>query len=163
MDERVERSIEELESANRLLEFLGTLTEEQWLSASSKGGWPVPALAYHIADGYRLHLLWLEHLRFRHDVPGSPQDLDEGNARTAHDAYAFGPETTRRALDSGGRVLVAYLRGLGSEELDRSARHGPLGGHEVSVADMLEIAPRHVREHLASLQVAVARPGPSRT
>lgn len=114
------------------------------------------ALAYHIADGYRLHVLWIEHLRLGQEVPGSPAELDEGNARMAEDAAEFSLETVRRAVESGGRLLIAYLSGLRPEESDRAAPHGPLGGKEISVADMLEIATWHVREHLASLRSCLA-------
>lgn len=164
MDERIERSVFALEAANRdLRRFLSSLTEEQWGATDSKEGWPVSAVAYHIADGYRIHILWLEHLRLGDRVPGTSEELDEANARTARDAVAFNPETVRRAVEAGGRLLVAYLCGLGSEEIDRSAPHGPLGGGEVSVADMLEISPWHVREHLDSLRSAVSPPEGSRT
>ncbi|HEV8420059.1 MAG TPA: DinB family protein [Actinomycetota bacterium] len=156
-DTRLERSIEELEAANgELLAFLDTLTDEQWRTGRSKEGWPVCALGYHIADGYRLHLLWIEYLRRGQEVPGSPEELDQANARTAEDAAGFSLRTARRAVETGGRLLVAYLRGLRSEEIDRSAPHGPLGGKEVSVADMLEITPWHVREHLSSLRSCLA-------
>jgi hypothetical protein len=158
MEERIERSIADLEAANRdLSEFLGSVTEEQWRAAGSNEGWPVSALAYHIAEGYRIHMLWLEHLRLGQEVPGTSEELDDANARTAEDAVGLSPETVQRAVETGGRLLVAYLRGLGSEEIDRSAPHGPLGGDEMSVADMLEIAPWHVREHLDSMRSAVSR------
>lgn len=164
MDERIERSIAELEAANRdLLEFLGSVDQEQWRATGSKEGWPVSGVAYHIAEGYRVHMLWLEHLRLGQEVPGTPEELDDTNARTAQDALALSPETVRGAVETGGRLLVAYLRGLGPQEIDRSGRHGPLGGDEMSVADMLEIAPWHVQEHLGSMRSAVSRPQGSRT
>lgn len=164
MDARVERSVTELEAANRdLHDFLGSLTEEQWRAEASNEGWPVCAVAYHIAEGYRIHMLWLEHLRLGQEVPGSPEELDDANARTAQDALALSPDTVRRAVETGGRLLVAYLHGLGSHEIDRLAPHGALGGDPVSVAEMLEIAPWHVREHLGSMRSAVSRSEGSRT
>ncbi len=160
MDERIERSVAELEAANHdLLEFFDSLTGEQWRAAGSNEGWLVSAVAYHIADGFRIHMLWLEHLRLKEAVPGTPEELNESNARTAHDAVAFSPETVRRAVENGGQLLRAYLRGIGSEEIGRSAPHGPLGGDDMTVQDMLEIAPWHVREHLDSMRSAVSQLG----
>jgi DinB family protein len=164
MDPRIEVAITDLEEGNRdLLDFLASLTDQQWRAVSEEERWPVRAVAYHIADGFRIHMLWIEHLRLRQPVPGTPEQSDEENARTAGESAAMSPLTIRAAARTAGRLIVAYLGELRSEELGRSASHGPLGGREVGVQEMLEIAPCHVREHLKSMNAAVSRLGASQT
>ena len=147
-----------LEDANRdLLAFLASVEEEQWRMTGTAEGWPVAALAYHIADGYRIHLRWLDHMRKGEPVPGTPADLDAENARTVADAEEMSAEVVMSALETGGRLLAAYVRGLEPDELTVSVPHGPLGGDDTSVDFMLDIASWHVREHLRSLRRAVVR------
>jgi uncharacterized damage-inducible protein DinB len=155
-EDRIERVAARLEAANRdLLEFLASLGDAQWRVTGTVEGWPVIALAYHVADGYRIHLRWLDFLRTGQSVPGTPAALDEENARTAADARELSPGVVRSAAETAGRLLVAYVRDLDPDELRLSRPHGPLGGDEVSVESMLDIAAWHVREHLASMRVAV--------
>jgi hypothetical protein len=156
--DRVASVAEELEAASRdLVRFLGALTEDQWQAVDTSEGWPVLAVAYHVADGYRIHMGWLDLLRRERPVPGTPADLDVENARAVADAKDLPKETVLPAVETGGRLIVAYVRDLGGEELTRSARHGPLGGQQVSVDFLLDIAVWHVREHLRSMRRATER------
>jgi DinB superfamily len=157
-EERIEAAADELESANReLLAFLASLEGEQWAAVTTDERWPVRGAAYHVADGYRIHIRWLEFLRVGKAVPGLPADLDAENARAVADAADLSPEVIAAAADTAGRLLVAYVRGLRGEELSRSAPHGQLGGRRVAVSDMLDISPWHVRTHLAGMRRAVGR------
>jgi uncharacterized damage-inducible protein DinB len=156
-EKRIDRAARRLEAANHdLLELLASLSDEQWRATRTVEGWPVIALAYHVADGYRIHLRWLDFLRARQPVPGTPADLDEENARTVADARGLSPGVVRSAAETAGRLLVAYVRDLDPDELHLSAPHGPLGGDEISVESMLDITAWHVLEHLASMRAAVA-------
>lgn len=155
--ERIERAAADLESANRdLADFLASLPDDQWRTASTAEGWPVIAAAYHVADGYRLHILWLDHLRLGHAVPGTPEDLDKANAQAVSDAAELAPNTVMSAVALSGRLLAAHVRGLQLHELTASASHGPLGGRRITVEEMLDIAVWHVREHLRNMRSAVA-------
>ena len=154
--DRIATAAEELEAANRdVVGFLGALTEEEWRAVDTSEGWPVRAVAYHVADGYRIHMRWLDLLRAGRPVPGTPDDLDAENARAVADAQQLSTGTVLAAVETAARLIVAYVRDLDGEELTRSARHGPLGGQRVSVDFVLDIAVWHVREHLRSMRLAV--------
>jgi uncharacterized damage-inducible protein DinB len=153
--ETIERAAGHLEAANReVMAFLASLGPDRWEATGTEEGWPVRGVAYHVADGYRIHLRWLDLLRRQEAVPGTPLGLDRENAQAVADAASLSPPVILAALQTAGRLLVAYLRGLDPVELDRSARHGQLGGRQVSVRDMLGIAPWHVRSHLLSMRQA---------
>lgn len=115
-------------------------------------------MAYHVADGYRIHMRWLDLLREGRPVPGTPDDLDAENARAVADAKELPKEAVLPAVETAGRLIVAYVRDLDEDEVTRSARHGPLGGQPVSVDFVLDIAVWHVLEHLRSMRLAVERP-----
>jgi uncharacterized damage-inducible protein DinB len=154
--DRIASVAQDLDAANRdVVGFLTSLTEDQWHAVDTPEGWPLLAVAYHVADGYRIHMGWMDLLRGGRPVPGTPGDLDAENARAVADANALPKEAVLPAVETAGRLIVAYVRDLGGEELTRSARHGPLGGQQVSVDYLLDIAVWHVREHLRSMRRAV--------
>jgi hypothetical protein len=149
---------DELEAANReIVSFLGLLTDEQWQATGTPEGWQVTAVAYHVADGYRIHMRWLDLLRRGRAVPGTPDDLDVENASAAADAMDLPKTVVLSAVETAGRLIVAYIRDLDADELSRSAPHGPLGGRDASVDFVLDITAWHVREHLRSMRAAVER------
>jgi hypothetical protein len=157
------RAANDLEAANgAFLAFLDSLGEREWRAIDTSEGWPVAAVAYHVADGYRIHLRWLDLLRRGEPVPGTPGDLDAENARTAQDAMGLSPGVIRSAAETAGRMLVAAVRGLGPGEVEASAALGPLGGRKMTVGSLLEITAWHVRSHMRSMRLAVqsGRQGP---
>jgi DinB family protein len=156
--DRVVFAADDLEAANReIVAFLGALTEEQWQTIGAPEGWPVVAMAYHVADGYRIHMRWLDLLRREGAVPGTPADLDAENAQAVADAKDLPSDAVLSAVETAGRLIVAYVRDLDTNELTRSASHGPLGGGNVSVDFVLDITAWHVREHLRRMRSAVER------
>jgi len=156
--DRIASAAEELQAANRdVVGFLGALTEDQWHVVDTSEGWPVRAVAYHVADGYRIHMRWLDLLRAGRPVPGAPDDLDAENARAVADATELSTKTVLSAVETAGRLIVAYVRDLDGDALTLSAMHGPLGGRPVSVEFLLDVAVWHVREHLRSMRLAVER------
>jgi hypothetical protein len=156
---RIASAADDLEEANReLLAFLGSLTDEQWRAAHTRDGWTLAAAAYHVADGYRIHMGWLDLVRRNQPVPGVPEDLDALNARTVADASELTPRDVLIATQTAGRLLVAYVRDLEPSELAASASHGPLARPEVSVDFLLDITAWHVRDHLRGMREAVRSP-----
>jgi uncharacterized damage-inducible protein DinB len=156
--ERIVLAADDLEAANReIVDFLGRLTEDQWQATVTPECWPVTAVAYHVADGYRIHMRWLDLLRRGRAVPSTPADLAAENARAVADAKDLPTAVVLSAVETAGRLIVAYVRDLDTDELTRSAPHGPLGGRDVSVDFVLDITAWHVREHLGSLRTAVER------
>jgi hypothetical protein len=155
-NQRIADAVSHLERAGEeLMSLLASMDREQWAAIGTAEGWPVKALAYHVADGHRIHLRWLDHMRKREPVPGTPAELDAENARTVADAGELSPDVVMSAVRTGGRLLAAYVRGLHPDELRFAVPHGPLGGEDTSIDFMLDIATWHVREHLASLRAAV--------
>jgi hypothetical protein len=153
---RVVFAADDLEEANReIVGFLGVLTEEQWQATGTPEGWPVVAVAYHVADGHRIHMRWLDLLRRGRAVPGTPADLDAENARAVADTKDLPSGAVLSAIETAGRLIVAYVRDIDADELTRSAPHGPLGGRDVSVDFVLDITAWHVREHTRSMRAAV--------
>jgi hypothetical protein len=156
---RIEEAAADLEAAqHEVLGFLRSLSGAQWSATGTREGRPVAAVAYHVADGYRIHLRWLDLLRLGQPVPGTPADLDAENARTLADAAELPTDVVVSAVETAGRLLVAYVRDLEDGELSVSAPHGPLGHDEMSVDFMLDITAWHVREHLGSMRAAVEIP-----
>jgi uncharacterized damage-inducible protein DinB len=154
--QRIQQAARDLEAANReLAAFLSGLTPKQWRTARTPEGWPLLGAAYHVADGYRIHMRWLDRLRRAERIPGGPADLDEENARAIADAEELDSDVVMSAIQTAGRLLVACLREIDADELKSSARHGPLE-QDVSVDRLLDIAGWHVREHLRTMRAAVS-------
>jgi hypothetical protein len=104
---------------------------------------------HHIAEGHANSVRWLHGMACGDGVAESAEDIDRANAVHAVRSMDAGRAETVALLESNGALMESTLRGLGDEELDRTAPFGPAGGRELATVDLAAVAARHTREHLA--------------
>lgn len=158
MTTRIEDLVAEFEAVNEeIIATVARCTDEEWRRACAGESWSVGVVAHHIAVVHRDFLGLIGALAAGQTrSPGSSMaDVDRGNARHARDHAAVGKRETLDALRENGAAAARQLRGLRDEQLDRVA--GVFGGHELSVAQVLEwIVIGHAREHLESIRATLA-------
>ncbi len=114
-------------------------------------------MLHHIAEGHANSVRWLHGMACGDGVAESAEDIDRANAVHAVRSMDAGRAETVALLESNGALMESTLRGLGDEELDRTAPFGPAGGRELATVDLAAVAARHTREHLAHAVAAVGR------
>src|ERR1051325_782573 len=145
----------QIEAANdELIAFIETCTDEEWARTCEAEGWPVAVVAHHIAWGHHVAAGWIRTIASGHDIPGSPELHDAGNAAKAAEATG----TTREEVIALARrnivELAEVVRSLTDPGLAKSSPFGPAGGRPMSV-DRLAGARGHLDRHLGSIRAAV--------
>ena len=154
-DARLQHAADDLDSATReLLDLISLVPEAAWNAGQTAEGWPVAAVARHIAKGYLIHMGWLDHLRRGERVPGSPPDLDRQNERDARSMRERAEVISE--IERNSTRLAGYFRDLQPREISQAGPHGPLGGDAISVEEMLGICAWHVRSHMESVRAAMS-------
>ncbi|HEX5504795.1 MAG TPA: DinB family protein [Thermomicrobiales bacterium] len=157
MTTRVEHLVAEFEAVNEeIIAIVARCSDEEWRRACTGEGWAVGVVAHHIATVHRDFLGLIGALAAGQTrSPGSSMaNVDQSNARHACDHAAVGRQETLDALRENGAAAARQLRDLRDEQLDRVA--GVFGGHELSVAQVLEwVVIGHAREHLASIRATL--------
>jgi hypothetical protein len=139
-----------------VIAIVETCTGEQWRRPAAGEGWPVGVVAHHIAEVHQDFVGLLGALASGQTrSPGaSIEDVDQGNARHAHDYAAVGKPEALEALRTNGAAVARLLRSFSNEQLGHVA--GVFGGRELSVAQVVEwIVIGHAAEHLASLRATL--------
>ena len=131
-------------------------TADQWRLPCVDEGRLVGVVAHHIATVHRDFTGLLTALvAGQTRSPGSSMaDVDESNARHAHDFAEVGQAETLDLLRTNGAAVVALLNRLDDAQLDRIA--GVFGGNKLTVAQVVEwIVIGHARVHLASIRATI--------
>jgi hypothetical protein len=136
-----------------LLDLVAPLDEQEWISSGTREGWPVAAVARHIASGYSIHAEWISHVRRGESVVGTPDDLDKENAEAA--GQPVRKQDVVAEIRGALPKLLESLEDLDPDELRRSAWVGPID-QEASVGELANIAAWHVRHHTESIRLAVS-------
>jgi DinB superfamily len=136
--------------------FIETCTEEEWGRKSAAEGWPVNAVADHIAWGHEISAGWIRTIRAGENVPGSPEAHDAANHARAAQAANMGRAEVIQLANRNVSQLAELLRSLTESDLSKSAAFGPGGGDTMSV-EQLAGSRRHLDRHLGSIRSAVGR------
>jgi len=107
------------EARGRLLDFVRTCTDEQWLERPLADGDPrsVGVIVDHVADAYEYLAGWIAALVRREPVEVDATVVDDLNARHASTAAApTRDDVTNHLADSGDR-MIELISSLGPEHL----------------------------------------------
>ena len=137
--------------------FARGCTDREWALRVPGEGWSVGVVLHHIAEGHAHGARWLQGMARGDGVAETAEDIDRDNAAHAIREEGAAPAETIALLEANGDLLEEALRGLGDEDLDRTAPFGPAGGRRLPTGDLAAVPARHTREHLAHAREAVAR------
>ncbi len=137
--------------------FVQSCSEDEWRAAVPGEDWSVGVVLHHIAEGHGQASRWLQAMSNGEGVTETAEDVDRANASHAVRAGSVDPVETVLLLEVRGAELVALLRRLDDQQLDRRAPFGPAGGEVFPCVDLAAVATRHTREHLEHARNALAR------
>ena len=160
MSERAEALAAELDQVNTALEReIEGCSEEDWRRTCSGEGWSVGVAAHHLAVAHESILGLVQAVANGQPVP--PITVEMLDASNAEHAVEFATVTRAEVLDvqrRGARAAADAVRGLGDEQLDRTAPMALAGGAPMSAQQLIEVGLiGHPAEHLASIRAAVGR------
>jgi DinB superfamily len=118
-------------------------------------GWPVAVVMHHVAEGQRQMLGWLDHARRGEAITKTASEIDDDNARHARDCAHVTRADTVASLERHGGALARSIRDLSADELATSVSFGPANAMAVTVGDLVPVAARHSRTHLAAARTAL--------
>ncbi len=115
-------------------------------------GWSVKDTLAHLASiEARLRAMWQHAVEGRAGPLPGPS-LDDYNAACVAERRGWALGQIAAELDRATDETRRFVEGLAPDALDRRWTHPTRG--EVTVESLLEIEPRHLREHLAQVQAA---------
>jgi len=135
--------------------FVETCTDGHWTTMVDGEDWPVGVVIHHIAVGHLQMTDWLGLARRGEAITTSAAEIDADNARHAHDFAGVTRADTIDGLRRHGAALAQLIRGLGPSELSTSTAFGPANGMEVTTEQLVLVAARHCRTHLADARAAL--------
>jgi uncharacterized protein (TIGR03083 family) len=154
MADRKQELIDDVEAARReVLDAVDGLTPDQWERPTTNPGWSAKDTLAHLASiESRLRQMFglvLSGASWPADAP----DLDTYNAACVAERRVWAPAQVVAELRSSGAETRQLLGGLAPADLDRRWTHPTRG--EVTLASLVEIIPRHLREHGREIRAAV--------
>ena len=135
--------------------FVESCTEGHWTAMVSGEDWPVGVVVHHIAVGHLQMIDWLGRARCGDAITKSAAEIDSDNARHAREFAGVSRADAIDGLRRHGAALAQVIRGLGPAELATSASFGPGNGMEVTTQQLVLVAARHCRTHLADARSAL--------
>ena len=146
MADRKQALIESVETARReVLEGAAGFTAEQWSRASANEGWTTKDTLAHLSSIEARLRAMLQIVLDGGSWPVDAPDLDAYNARCVAERRAWPPEQVIAELRVSGAETRRFLEALQPDDLDRRWTHPTRG--EVTLGALVEIIPRHLREH----------------
>ena len=146
MADRKQALIESVESARReVLDGAAGFTAEQWSRASANEGWSTKDTLAHLSSIEARLRAMLQLVLDGGTWPADAPDLDAYNARCVAERRAWSPEQVMAELRTSGAETRRFLEALQPDDLDRRWTHPARG--EVTLGALVEIIPRHLREH----------------
>jgi hypothetical protein len=146
MADRKQALIESVEAARReVLDGAAGFTAEQWSRASANEGWSTKDTLAHLSSIEARLRAMLQLVLDGGSWPADAPDLDAYNARCVAERRAWPPEQVMAELRSSGAETRRFLEALQPDDLDRRWMHPARG--EVTLGALVEIIPRHLREH----------------
>ena len=121
--------------------------------------WSVLVTARHVAISYRVVASWIRRVANGEEVPVTRRQIDEGNAVHAQEFAATSREEVLMLLHDNGLKAADTIRNLSDEQLGTSAIMGPEHGARLTAEQVTRDGLlRHVAEHTADIQAALAGP-----
>ncbi len=160
MGQRVDALVAELQRVNSEFErAIEGCSDEDWRRICSGEGWSVAVAARHVAVTHAAVAGLVHAVANEQPLPPiTPEMLDAYNAQHAVEFADCTREEVLALHRRGARAAADAVRGLGDEQLDRTAPIPPAGGATMSAEQLIEAALiGHPVEHLASIRAAVGR------
>src|SRR5438067_12831355 len=146
MADRKQALIESVETARQeVLDGAAGFTAEQWSRASANEGWSTKDTLAHLSSIEARLRAMLQLVVDGGSWPVDAPDLDAYNARCVAERRAWPPEQVIAELRASGAETRRFLEALQPDDLDRRWTHPTRG--EVTLGALVEIIPRHLREH----------------
>jgi len=160
MQAAAQRMAGELAAANdEAIAFVESCTDDQWATMVSGENWPVGVVMHHIAVGHLQMLDWLGRARRGEEITKTASEIDDDNARHAHDFAGVTRDETVEELRRHGAALARCIRGFSAEEFATSVAFGPGDGMAVTAEQLAPVSIRHCRGHLDDARGALESGG----
>lgn len=156
MSARANELANQFEAANaEVLAFVSACDDATWNTSCEGEGWPICAVAAHIADGYKGVTGWIREIVAGRPVTVTPDQLNASNAARAATNAGRSRDAVLVALRERAAAAADLVRSLSDEELARSVPFGLARGETVTAAWLAENAlVGHPRRHLASMRAS---------
>jgi uncharacterized damage-inducible protein DinB len=158
MGERAQALAEQFEQANQaVIDAVEAAPDDAWSRTCQGEQCTVAALAYHIGSAHGPLVEYMARpLAEGAPLPSISRDqVNAINAENATNRAAATKEEALAVLRENGANVIAFLRGLSDDDLDRSAVL-PMSGHEMTAGAFIErIIIGHPRQHLESMRQAM--------
>ena len=159
MGQRTSALADRFEQASRdIISAVEGCSDAEWRAITAGERWSVGVVARHVAEGHKAIAGLIQLAATGQPLPGLTMEmLDQMNAEHARQHANCTKAETLELLRQNAALAGGLVRGLGDDQLDRTA--SPLGGMPAtSVHQMIErILIGHIKEHLESIRVAIAR------
>ncbi|MGH2586923.1 MAG: DinB family protein [Dehalococcoidia bacterium] len=155
MGERTETLAKQFEATNEaVIAAVEQCSGDQWSAVCAGEAWPVGVTAHHVGSSHQPVAGLAQAIANGQPLPPlTAETLNAGNAKHAQDFANCTKEETIVLLRDGGVQAAAIVRGLGDEQLNRSAT---VFGNEMSAQQAIEgILIGHPRSHLESIRAAM--------
>jgi len=143
------------DEGNKLADFLSGLGEHEWsVEVYTEGAtWTVRSILAHLMTAERSFLPLFE--RIRHGGPGVGEDfsIDRFNARQQEKTGELDPPALLEAYRSTRHEMIALVKGLSAEELEKRGRHPYLG--VTTLRDMVKLVYVHNQTHYRDVRRAL--------
>ncbi len=146
------------ETMNRFIEFLSSLSDDQWATTTDAEGWPVGVAAHHVAMGARFTIDLALHVADGGEITWTSEFIDSANEQHAQAFADIGSEDAIAALKEQLPEVSAKIRGLTTEQLSRRTQtpmeygSGPIHLAGDVVQKMLI---DHIEGHLESIKTTL--------
>jgi hypothetical protein len=158
MADRKHALIESVEAARReVLDGTARFTAEQWARGTANEGWSAKDTLAHLSSIEARLRSMLQLVLDGGTWPADAPDLDTYNNRCVAERRAWPAAQVVAELRASGAETRRFLEGLQPDDLDRPWTH-PVRG-EVTLASLVEIIPRHLREHGEQIRAAGSEGG----
>ena len=162
MSERVESLAKRFEQANnKLIAAAERYTADGWHATAADDERSVGTVAHHLATSYGVQCDLIQGIASGETVPAVTWEMvHQMNAEHAEEHDYPGREETLALLRENGRAMSGLIRGLGDEQLRRTADLPFLGEQPVTTQQFIEQAViDHIELHLNSMEAAAGREG----
>ncbi len=157
MGERSRVLVDRFEQANQeIVRTVEQCSEAHWRATTSGERWSVGVVAHHVAEGHKIIAGLVQAVAAGQSLPTLTMEmLDQMNAEHARQHANCTRAETLDLLRQNAALAAGTVRGLGDDQLDRTA--SVLAGMPpMSVQQIIErILIGHVQEHLQSVRTAI--------
>ncbi len=144
-----------------LITFAESLSEAEWQTFCANEGRTVGVVIHHVASALPIELDLVKVLADGRPITGVTIELvDQMNARHAQEHASCGRDETLDLLRGNSALVVAAIRELSDEQLDRAAPVSLHGDAPLTTQYFIEEHPlSHAYHHLASIRAALGTDG----